>query len=214
MNHLARAAVGDRRARFHRMTGVALIVIVVAALSGCAATGGDREHGVAEEFFDRLIAGDAAGAAELLSDDAALPPEALDSRLYEQAVRPVQAEAKSSAVVDGVTYVTVEYRLDEVDEPRTIDVAFTDVDGEPRISGWLHDWLAVDASEFPGALEVNGEWTVDLAEAHELTLLPGIYTFRYVDPAGLGTTDPDGGESDEFAVEFPVEEGGLDLPPA
>lgn len=195
------------------MRGVALALAVPLLASGCAAGqsvdfGSERK--VVADFFGLLESGETSGIAAIITEDSALASAVLDSDFYASTTdRPADAEVVAATASEpGSVFVTVEYSLGGDD--RDIKVEVVESDGDPKIAGWLHETLSIDPMRAPGAWQVNG--TLSAGEAEEqtqLVALPGIYSFEYVDPQGLGTVDPDGQPTTAFEVEFPVEGGQL-----
>ncbi|MGW6264102.1 hypothetical protein [Cellulosimicrobium funkei] len=60
---------------------------------------------------------------------------------------------------------------------------------------------------------VEGSGAFDLATSGPLRLLPGIYDLELAGPQDLTTIDPDGGDSEPFTVEFPVDPDAIEPPP-
>ena len=178
-------------------------------LGGCVAGGSSGDgpaRKVAADFFALLASGDTDAIAAIISPDSTLVPAVLDKEFYASTIaRPTDAEVVEALETEpGTTYVTVDYSIEG--EDRSIKVAVVEVDGEARISGWLDETLSVGPLRAPGGFEVNGSLTVgELEESIQFVALPGVYSFEYVDPKGFGTPDPDGAETESFAVEFPVE---------
>lgn len=177
------------------------MVLFSLAVTGCSSGAPEVEPAeqVVTNFFDRLIEGDAAGAGALLSDPSLLSAAALSNDVYSEAVRPV--EARITFVWS--TRVDVEYRLDGEPVSREMTVSTRMVDGEPRITEWRDFGLSLTNSGFPGYLLLEG--TIGLSWSEPLKLFPGIYDLAYVDEQGLVTIDPEGGPSDPFVQEFPVD---------
>jgi len=177
-------------------------------MSGCApAQPADHpaERTVVAQFFDLLESGETDGIAALLADESPLAPDVLDSGFYSDAVaRPTDYTVTTAYESEpGIVYIGVEYTLGG--EDRDIKVEVADTDDGARIAGWIHDTLTIFPLRAPGAWEVNGAVSAGHPEeATQWTALPGLYTFEYVDPAGVGTVDPEGEEAESFEVEFPV----------
>jgi hypothetical protein len=164
------------------------------------------ERKTVAEFFALLESGETAGIAALLADDSALNSDVLASDFYAAAVaRPTDAEVVAAVESEpGLVYVTVEYSMGG--EDRDIKVSVVESAGEPKIDGWLFQSLSIQPLRAPGAFGINGAFQAGEAEdSVQVVALPGIYTFEYVDPQGVGTVDPDGTASSSFEVEFPVE---------
>ena len=91
-------------------------------------------------------------------------------------------------------------------EERSIKVAVEQSGETARIASWLDDTLSIAPLRSPGGFQVNGSLAVgELEESRTFVALPGVYEFIYVDPAGLGTVNPDGTPTTAFEVEFPIE---------
>lgn len=178
-------------------------------LTGCTAGGSGEyaaEQQVVAEFFALLGSGDTSGIADLITDRALPDTAVLEDDFYAAAVaRPTDATVASAFEAEpGEVFVTVNYSLGGDD--REIQVAVVQSGGTAKIDGWLHSALTIDALGAPGAFEVNESIEVGEVEGStQFVALPGLYTFEYVDPEGLGTVDPEGAASKSFPVEFPVE---------
>lgn len=197
--------------RWAAATGVAVLSL---AATGCSfgASQGDPGAQVVTEFFDRLIDGDAVGAGALLSDPSVVSPAALDDDVYSAAVRPVEARVTAVTGSSSEASVSVEYRLDGESEPRDITVTTTTVEGEPRIEKWGDLGLYFDGRGVPGSLEVDGLTAFDLTTDESLRLLPGIYDLEYSDAEELTTIDPDGGDGEPIALEYPADGASIEPP--
>ncbi|WP_292787573.1 MULTISPECIES: hypothetical protein [unclassified Microbacterium] len=199
-------------ARWGAGLAVAVLTLSVAGCSfgNVAKTGAEQ---VVSTFFQRLIEGDAQGAGALLSDPSVVSPVALDDDVYADAVRPVDARVTSVTGSDSAASVTVEYRLDGDDEPRTLTVSTTTVGGEARVEQWADLGLYFDGQGIPGDIAIEESGVFDLATTEALRLLPGVYELDYPGEQGLTTIDPDGGEGEPFAVEYPVDPEMIQPPP-
>jgi len=193
--------------------GIGVVLLSLTA-TGCSmgSSEDDADAQIVMEFFDRLIEGDAAGAGSLLSDRSIVSPAALDDDLYADAVRPVEARVTAVTGSASDASVSVEYRLDGESEPRSIRVRTTTVEGEPRIAQWGDLGVYFDGQGLPAALDVDGITAFDLTATDPLRLLPGVYDLEYSDEQELTTIDPDGGDGEPFAVEFPADGSSIEVP--
>lgn len=194
--------------------GVATAVLAL-TVTGCSfgSPGQTGAEDVVTTFFQRLIDGDAEGAGALLGDSSVVSAAALDDDLYADAVRPVDARVTSVTGPDSAASVTVEYRLDGDDEPRTVTVSTTTIGGQPRVEGWGDLGLYFDGQGIPGDIAIEASGAFDLATTEALRLLPGIYDLAYAGEQDLTTIDPDGGDGESFAVEYPVRPETIQPPP-
>jgi len=191
------------------LRAAALVILVPILASGCSGEG-TTEHRAAREvvteFFAALESGETNRVAGLLAPDSALDSSVLDGDFFASAIAtPSSATIVSTYESDpGVVVVSTDYSIDG--EDRNITVIVQESDGQATIGGWTHQTLSIDPLRAPGAWEVNGAIQVgELEESTQFVALPGVYTFEYVDPEGLGTIDPGGEDSASFEVEFPVE---------
>ncbi len=190
-------------------------VVVPLTVAGCSFQSSEERAAeqVVTTFFDRLVDGDATGAGELLSDPSVVSPVALDDAVYAEAVRPVEARVTSVTGSGPESSVDVEYRLDGEEEARTLVVSTETVGGEPRVALWSDHGLPVVHPGVPVEIVVEGSGAFDLATSGPLRLLPGIYDLELAGPQDLTTIDPDGGDSEPFTVEFPVDPDAIQPPP-
>lgn len=206
-------SVDGRGSRWGRGVSVTTAVLLALSLAGCA---GDDEYGDAKalslvaEFFDLLEVGDAEGASELLAGDLAITPGAAENDFYSEAIaHPSEAEIVESVGYDSFKVnVTVGFRLGNDPDPREVTVVVEEEAGQSRITGWLGtEAVQIGKTDAPGVLEVNGSLTLALQKDQELLLLPGLYSFEYVDETGLTTLDPTTPEESTFEIAFPFDEG-------
>ena len=182
-----------------RRRAVVFLAVAPLLLTGCV--GDETDHPAAREvvteFFAVLESGETNRVAGLLAPDSALDSSVLDSDFFASAIAaPSRATIVSTYESDpGVVVVSTDYSIDG--EDRNIKVIVHESDGQATIGGWTHQTLSIDPLRAPGAWEVNGAIQVGkLEETMQFVALPGIYAFEYVDPAGLGTVDPAGEDTE------------------
>lgn len=182
-----------------------------AALASCSASTGTGENGpteasvaVLDDFFEHLEKGESADAAAMTSID--FPEEFIDEDFY-AASAALPSDAKVIDVEGSDEYsvtATVEYVLDDPENPVTATYKVKNSDGERRIS-WSHESFGVINVGSPGRLVLNDEMEYPMsAEAERVFLLPALYEFTYHDPTGTTQLDPDG--TNEFTVAWPMDD--------
>lgn len=198
------------RATTRTMTLASVGLVALATLVGCTPGPLDEEGEVSasvaviDEFFAHLEAGETAEAAALTTID--FPAEVLDEDFYTASgVTPSKAKVVSTSGDDAYAVkATVEYVLDDPDDPVTATFTITNNGDGERTVGWEQDGgyplILIGA---PGRIVVNDELEFSPStEAHGLVLLPGLYDVAYVDETGTTHLDDDG--STEFALPMPV----------
>ncbi|MBE9926952.1 hypothetical protein G8C93_13755 [Cellulosimicrobium cellulans] len=187
----ARTAVGGRLDPGRRRRAAVLLaggLAVPAILAGCAPGTVDTDTtesvAVVEDFFARLEAGRASDAAALTTVD--LDEDLVDDDFYRASVaRPTDARVVASSGSSVGASVTVEFTLDGVDGPVSLEVRTTR-DGDRTMISDLGTADTVGAGQpVPGTLTVNGQVEYPAAELTPVTLLPGAYAVEYTDPNGL-----------------------------
>ncbi len=201
--------------RLRVLTTAALLTLGAAAFAGCAASGptdgsGPTDQSVAllEEFFAHLEKGETTEAAAMTSID--FPEEFLDEDFYAaSAALPSDAKVVDVEGSDDVRVTaTVEYVLDDPENPMTASYAVRNTDGERTIS-WQHDFLLFINAGSPGRLVLNGEMEYPIdKDGGKAFLLPALYEITYDDPTGVTHLDADG--TDAFTLAWPMDDGPAD----
>lgn len=205
--------------RLRALAALAIAGVGAAALVGCTASGDTSGNGpteasvaVLDEFFAHLENGESAEAAAMTSID--FPEEFIDEDFYAaSAALPTDATVIDVEGSDEYSVTaTVEYVLDDPENPMTATYKVKNTDGERRIS-WSNDSFVVINVGSPGRLVLNDEMEYPMsAEASRVFLLPALYDFSYDDPTGTTQLDPDG--TNEFTVAWPMDDrpSDADLP--
>lgn len=182
---------------------------IAAVVTGCVPIGAmdaEAERSVVEEFFERLSAGDAEGAGELMFDPTFVTPGGLDNDFYSEAMWPENPRVVSVSAggFAGDAVVTVEYTVRGQDVPRRVDLEVSSFGDGPKIIAW--DDSAVRVYDVASTIRINGSRDLEPREYDPLVLLPGIYEFEYGDELGITGLGSVGGEYDNapFPFEFPV----------
>lgn len=198
-------------ARINRvMSMLAGVTIGGLALAGCAADAdvsgdGPTEESVAvlEEFFDHLEAGESAEAAALTDVD--FPSEFIDHDFYAaSAAKPTDAQIVETSGADSHSVTaTVEYVLDDPDNPVATTYTVKNTDGDRSVSWSSAGQYSLIMVSSPGRIMMNGTLEFPMNDGgQDLVLLPGLYDVSYVDPTG--TTHLDGDGANEFTLPHPV----------
>lgn len=205
--------------RLRALAAFTIAGIGAAALAGCTASADTSGNGpteasvaVLDEFFAHLEKGESAEAAAMTSIE--FPEDFIDEDLY-AASAALPSDAKVIDVEGSDEYsvtATVEYVLDDPENPMTATYKVKNTDGERRIS-WSSESFGVINVGSPGRLVLNGEIEYPMsADAEQVFLLPALYEFTYDDPTGTTQLDPDG--TNEFTVAWPMDDqpSGAGLP--
>jgi hypothetical protein len=205
--------------RIRALTALTVAAFGATALASCAASGDTGENGpteasvaVIDEFFAHLEKGESAEAAAMTSIE--FPAEFVDEDFYgASAALPSDATVVDVEGSDEYSVTaTVEYVLDDPENPIVATYTVKNTDGERRIS-WSHESFGVINVGSPGRLVLNGEMEYPMSvDAEQVFLLPALYEFTYDDPTGTTQLDPDG--TNEFTVAWPMDDepSDADLP--
>lgn len=157
-------------------------------LGGCAAgevdTDSSESTALVEEFFADLEAGRATDAAALTAID--FDKELIDDEFYRASVAlPTKARIVTSSGSQAGASVTIEFALEGVTTPVSLEVHTTREGDELRISDLgTTDTIGAGRS-VPGTLTINGRREYQVAELTRVTMLPGAYSVEFTDPTGL-----------------------------
>lgn len=173
-----------RRAAARLTGGLAVAVVLAGCAPGAVDTDTTESVAVVEDFFASLEAGRASDAAALTTID--LDEDLVDDDFYRASVaRPTDARVVASSGSSAGASVTVEFTLDGVDGPVSLEVRTTR-DGDRTTISDLGTADTIGAGQpVSGTLTVNGQVEYPAAELTPVTLLPGAYAVEYTDPTGL-----------------------------